>query len=195
MGFVASVALYYCPLTIWLLATAKLTAPLLLHYHMSMWVLPHARHSQPLLFPWPYCWLFSWFSSIHKSPFTATFGMSLPTPTPKCLGLMTMGLSSSPALFICLPPLFLSAFFLAHSFFLCGRGRFHPWRESPLCLLFFFVSRTLVAAHPQTPRALPRLLGALILLIGVFSLILRAPSTSLLPIHTPHPAPAVAGHS
>lgn len=76
---------------------------------------------------------------MHKSPFPAAFRGSLPPP--EVLGFDGSGGFLPPLLYLsaCLL-LFLSVFVLAHSFFLCGHGRFHPWRESPLCLLFRFVS-------------------------------------------------------
>lgn len=72
----------------------------------------------------------------------------------KLLGLMPMWLSSLPCS-IYLPASFCSRLllFFAHSFFLCGRGRFHPWRESlpPPPPAFWF---SLFLPHPRPPTCL-----------------------------------------
>lgn len=107
-----------------------------------------AHHSQPLPFPWPRCWLFSWFSSIHKSPLTATFGVSLP-PYSEMLGFDDYGVVLLPCLINPLASSF-PVCFCSCSFLLpLWLWQISPTEREPPCLLFFFVSPMLMAAPPS----------------------------------------------
>lgn len=161
---------------------------------MSMWLLLHGHHSQPLPCPWPCSRFFSWFSSIHIPPFTAAFGSFLPAP--KMLGFDDSGVVLPPLLYLsAFLLLFLSGFCSCSFLFLCGHGRFHPWRESLLCLLFLFVSPTLRATPPAGRQGSAQAPGSFTLLDRITlcpsplcPCSCHPPSTSLLSIYPPFPS-------